>query len=77
MRSHLNAKGDSLPAASRRDHRLSSLRHWRRVKWQSLGVGPRSCLAPFARCNEENLFGWTGLDVLAVSNEELSPEGQL
>ena len=64
MRSHLKARGDSLPAASRPDRRQMLFpAAMATAVMQPLGVRPRSCLAPFARYNENKLVGldWTSL----------------
>lgn len=57
MPSHLNSRRDSLPSASRPDYRCPSSPRWCQVRWQSLVVRLRQCLAPFARY-EDNCLDW-------------------
>ena len=52
----LQSRRDSLPAASRPDHRCPPPLRFHHVRWQSLGVRARPCLAPLARHVEDNFF---------------------
>ena len=52
----LQSRRDSLSAASRLGHRCPPPLRFHHVGWQSLGVRPRPCLAPFARHVEDIFF---------------------